>query len=261
MLSIAADFARVLWSPAAVFQRRRLTRVWRVLFVLWVITSLLAIAVVLSVAATDPEFLIKRADPDRTREVSILQIVAVLAVAIPILWLVFLPPVAAIQAAGVWLGARALGLQLPMNRAVVIAALSSLVTIVFFVPLGVGFFLSGRPLDEALSQTPVWMEVLGLSLGPLAPESRPILGVLLSAVGIPAFWLAALHAIGAREMTGSARPVKFTAPVFWAASTAVALILTVVLTPIGKLVEESSQAAERRAVEPADTTRAPARAP
>jgi hypothetical protein len=255
LLSIAADFARVLWSPAAVFRRRRATRGRRVLFVLWVIFTALAIPMFLAFVAQMKE---------SERGMPLILIIGSVVIA-PIAALGFVLGVAALGGAAVWLGSKALGRRLPITRAVVIAAFSSSVPTVFAIPVGIAFLSSGLA-DTFVESTqapevPAWMEALVFNLSPLAPESRPVLGLLLSFLGVPAIWVAALHAIGAREIGGVPRAVKFTLPVFWAASVLVMLVAAAVFYPIGRWAEAAGRAAERPAAEAADTIRAPATAP
>jgi hypothetical protein len=263
-LSIAADFVRVLWSPTAVFRRRRATRARRVLFVLWLIITLVAIPVMLLMAV------IRRPENDGWP-----LILYVIPLATPVLVLLFVLATVGIDAIAVRLATGFLGLPLSMNRAFVIAALSSSIMLLFVGASTIAFFALGQPAEP-----PPWINAITPSLGPLAPESRPLLGLLLSSFGLPFFWLAAVHAIGAREIGGGARPVKFTAPVFWAALVAVMLVVAAIFYPIGRWAESAGRAADREAAaadsarareiaesieraraNAADTTRAPARAP
>lgn len=255
MLSIAADFARVLWSPTAVFRRHRTTRARRVLFVLWVIFTTLAIPMFLAFVAQMKE---------SEGGMPLILIIGSVATA-PIVALMFVLGVAVLGGAAVWLGSKALGRRLPLTRAAVIAAFSSSVPTLFAIAVGIAFLSSGLAatfLDSPQPpDVPAWMEALEFDLSPLAPESRPILGLLLSFIGVPAIWLAALHAIGAREIGGVQRAVKFTLPVFWAASIAVTLVAAAIFYPLGRWADEAARAAERTAATASDTIRAPARAP
>ena len=250
MLSIAADFARVLWSPTAVFRRRRATSAGQVLFVFAALIALVSIPFLVG-------FAVQHSEKDGLRLKLMLTIIILGALVAALLFVTGV----LVEAVGVWIGARALGQRLPIHRAVVIEAFSAIVMILFLLPAAAALVAVGPPLESALSvDEPVWLEIVGLNLGPLAPESRPVLVLLLSSIGIPAFWIAGLHATGAREMTGVTRQIKFTAPVFWAASVLVSLPIALLIGPIERSVEGAERAAGN-ANRPADTTRAPARAP
>lgn len=253
ILSVAADFVRVLWSPTAVFRRRRETRTWRVLFVLWVILTLLALPMFFAFLSALGEV---------EREPRLAGATAVIA---PIAAFMFVLFIAFLDGAALLLGSTALGRRLPISRAVVIAAFSSLAPTILMIPAIVAFFGTGQHVTLASGaptfDVPAWIEALTLSLGPLAPESRPFLVLLLSAIGIPAFWQAALHAIGAREIGGVTRAVGSTAPVFWAAAVAVMLVGVAIVEALSPWFEEAARAAGRAAAEAADTIRVPARAP
>jgi hypothetical protein len=251
MLSIAADFARVLWSPTAVFRRRRATSAGQVLFVFAALIALLSIPFLLG-------FAVPHSDKDGLRVKVMLTIVILGALAAALLFVTG----ALVEAVGVWIGAKALGQRLPIHRAVVVEALSAIVMILFLIPAAAAFVAVGPPLESVLSgEDPAWLEIVSLNLGPLAPESRPVLVLILSSLGIPAFWIAALHATGAREMSGVPREIKFAAPVFWAASVLVSLPIALLMGPIERSVEEGERAAAKAATQSADTTRAPAGAP
>jgi len=249
MLSIAADFARVLWSPTAVFRGRRATRTWRVVFVLWVIVTLLGIPMFLDLLSAIEEV---------EREPGVVIATAVVA---PLGAFMFVLFVASIDGAAVLLASTALGRRLPISRAVVIAAFSSVVLMMFAILFFTAVLASGDPITlvsgEQAPNVPSWAAALMLNLSPLAPESRPVLMTLLSSIGIPAFWHATLQAVGAREIGAFTRPIRFTAPVFWAASVVLTLLVVAIANPLSRWAEQAGRAAERAA----DTTRAPARAP
>jgi hypothetical protein len=253
MLSIAADFARVLWSPTAVFRRRRATRTRRALFVLWLIMTVLALPLLFTLFIAHPE-------ADDARVVLVLALISapIAAVALALL-------IATLEGGAVWLGATALGDRLPLHRAVLIAALSSSVATLLTIPQVVAFFATGQfrafVENPQTPDFPGWIDAFQLSLSPLAPESRPFLAALLSSIGLPTIWAALVHAIGARETVGIPRPLRFSAPVFWAASVAVMLALVAIFELVDRSAEYSDGAIEKVPAESADTTRAPAGAP